>query len=860
MKKSFPSSGSERPDEASSLFPSSPLEPLLGAGDRWMELLREAEEERPGGRIGGYEILEEIRAGGQGLVFRARCRAAGREVALKRLAAGAFATSDVRRRFEREIDAVTSLAHPGIVTVHGVELIDGELLFSMEWVDGEPLTAWASRLPPGRAGIRSALGAFLQVCEAVQHAHRSGVIHRDLKPDNVLMDRDGRCRVLDFGLARRLPEDGEDGFTRTQGFAGTPAYCAPEHFAGGAVPLDVRTDVYALGVVLFEMLTGQRPHKGARLRELIEAIEEREPPRPSSLAEGVGRELDTIVRKALAKRPEDRYQSVHALADDVQRHLERRPVMAMPPSFSYQLASWVRRHRLVFALSVALLVLAFLSAGFGLRQAAIIAAERDQARFQEGRADDARRAAVAALAEAEEEGRRKAEALERAEYETRKARSVQDFYLDAIYLAASPDRSAGTTDVVGVLEYAAERAEAHFGDQLEVAVEVRAQVARTFVFLSRFEEAEELVEETLALQATLPEPALGTRAMLIQTKGEIVHFTGDSAGALPYLQEAVATYRSIGDPPPLPRSLSSALSSLAGLEHTLGLLEDSEVHWREAMALLDDTGMDHPTSLVSREQFASLLIDRGKHDEAVWVLLEAIQIGESVHGPDHPIVGGLSHTLGVVYWQTQRAEESLPYLQRSLATYRELLPEGDPDLAWECFYLGRSLRDVGRAEEAIEAFELALELGSVPEVNAHARRGVAECRGLQGDYGQAAELYGAACREYRDVLPPENGLRVEVLVDWFGWTFVDGQRERAEEIFEEFLDEARTCALFEGYPRDFYVQRMRIAGRRVERAAEVEEVLAEVVEMVEEGAGTDPELAAFLQEVREPTPLAEGDG
>ena len=214
--------------------------------------------------------------------------------------------------------------------MHGVERVDGVPLLAMEWVEGIPITAWARE----RADLREKLEAFLSVCDAVEHAHSRGVIHRDLKPSNVLIDASGRCRVLDFGLARRAePSESDEagGPTQTVGFVGTPAYAAPEHFTDGAAPVDARGDVYSLGVVLFELLTGRRPFEAATMPALVLELEHGAPPRPSSLAPALGRELDTIATKAIAADPEARYQTVHSLADDVRRHLDGREVARRAP-------------------------------------------------------------------------------------------------------------------------------------------------------------------------------------------------------------------------------------------------------------------------------------------------------------------------------------------------------------------------------------------------------------------------------------------------------------------------------------------------------------------------------------------------
>jgi serine/threonine-protein kinase len=203
-----------------------------------IDRLREAERMPALGRVGGYELVAVAGIGGQGVVYRARQIATGREVALKRILAGSWAGEAARSRFAREIQADAVLHHPNIVTVYGVEEIDGQPLLAMEWIDGVAIDRWAEARDEG-----TVLGTFLKVCAGIQHAHQRGVIHRDLKPSNILVDAAGEPRVLDFGLAKVTTSRSR--LTVSGGFLGTLAYSAPEQVRGDADGADVRTDVYA---------------------------------------------------------------------------------------------------------------------------------------------------------------------------------------------------------------------------------------------------------------------------------------------------------------------------------------------------------------------------------------------------------------------------------------------------------------------------------------------------------------------------------------------------------------------------------------------------------------------------------------
>lgn len=339
--------------------------------ESWTKRLREYIASPALGRLGEYELIGELGRGGQGVVFKARQPRTGRLIAIKRLSAGAFATPEMRARFEREIDAAAALDHPNIVTVFGTEVVDGQQLLAMKWVDGLPIDRWAAgqappHLPPSQGGIkggfiggqgrpvREILAVFSIVCDAVHHANQRGVIHRDLKPSNILVDQEARPFVLDFGLAKVARDIAHaPTITITGEFMGTPAYAAPEQIRGSPGAVDVRTDVYALGAILYRLLTGVPPFEDkGDLPALMQKVLHREPARPSSHNAELNREMDVILLKALAKDKDQRYASVDALADDLRRFLAGQAVLAHPPSTVYQVRKFVRQHKAGFVTAV----------------------------------------------------------------------------------------------------------------------------------------------------------------------------------------------------------------------------------------------------------------------------------------------------------------------------------------------------------------------------------------------------------------------------------------------------------------------------------------------------------------------------
>ncbi|MFI4881725.1 MAG: serine/threonine-protein kinase, partial [Phycisphaerales bacterium JB064] len=299
----------------------------------------------PGAIVGGFEIVRVVGEGAMGVVYEARQRQPERAVALKVVRGGAASASQ-RRRFEHESSALARLQHPGIAAVYeaGIDRQTGAPYFAMELVRGTPLAAHAAAL-----SIEARVELLAQIADAVQHAHQRGVVHRDLKPGNILVDEQGRPRVLDFGIARLTAEDGTAHTMRTLPgqVVGTLAYMSPEQAAGDTAAIDARTDIYALGALGYEMLSGELPLdvREKPLAEGLRAIQHDEPRKLGTLERRLRGDLETIVATALEKDPSRRYASAAALADDLRRFLRDEPIAARPATTLYQLRKFARRRK-----------------------------------------------------------------------------------------------------------------------------------------------------------------------------------------------------------------------------------------------------------------------------------------------------------------------------------------------------------------------------------------------------------------------------------------------------------------------------------------------------------------------------------
>lgn len=334
--------------------------------------------------IVGYDVVREIQRGGQGVVYEAIQASTGRRVALKLLHEDDAPSERRRQRFEREFELVRALEHPNIVRLYDSGTSGTVRYLVMEYIEGRHLHQWLKAEKPAQ-DVR--LRVFIRIARAVQHAHHRGVMHRDLKPANILVDADGQPHVLDLGMAKALvPESPESFRTETGEFAGTLPYASPEQLEGDSRRIDTRTDVYSLGVLLYQIVTDVYPYAASRAPgELIKAIAHEEPRPPSEITAGLDRDLDSIVATAMAKDVDRRYASAESLARDVERHLAGDPIEARSTSHWYVLTRALRRHRAMFVAATVLAVVLVAATITSLAFWRSAVEERDRAREENQR-------------------------------------------------------------------------------------------------------------------------------------------------------------------------------------------------------------------------------------------------------------------------------------------------------------------------------------------------------------------------------------------------------------------------------------------------------------------------------------------
>src|SRR5205809_6404706 len=304
------------------------------------------------GELGDYELLEEVGRGGQGVVFRARQKSLNRTVALKVISLGQWASKAHLRRFRLEAEAAATLEHPGIVPIHEVGERDGSCYFSMKFVEGGQLDEVVRRQP---MSIRQGAELIANVARTVHYAHEHGILHRDIKPGNILLDQKGEPHLTDFGLARLV--ETESSVTHTLDVLGTPSYMAPEQAIGNNAAVSNTTDVYGLGAVLYQLLTSQPPFAGGATYETIKLLLDTEPKKPRLLNPKIDRDLSTICLKCLEKDPKRRYSSALALAEDLERWLKHQPIQARRTGIVSRGKKWVQRNPTSALLAASLITL-----------------------------------------------------------------------------------------------------------------------------------------------------------------------------------------------------------------------------------------------------------------------------------------------------------------------------------------------------------------------------------------------------------------------------------------------------------------------------------------------------------------------
>jgi serine/threonine protein kinase len=754
------------------------------------------ETERPGERIGQYRLLEKLGEGGCGVIYMAEQEVpVRRKVALKIIKLG-MDTRSVIARFEAERQALALMDHPNIAKVLEAGATDtGRPYFVMELVGGIKITDYCEQ---NHLDTRQRLDLFIQVCRAVQHAHQKGIIHRDIKPSNVLVaEQDGVAvpKVIDFGIAKatqgKLTDDTV--FTAFEQFLGTPAYMSPEQAQLGGLDVDTRSDIYSLGVLLYELLTGKTPFDAkellaAGLDAMRRTICEKEPPTPSTrlkqetaaratssdhsalrtLHSALDRDLDWIVMKCLEKNRARRYETANGLARDIERHLHNEPVVASPPGALYRLGKFARRNKaavIAAAATTAVLVIGTVASVWDSRQ---------QSRLRRQAQTDRARAQTEAV----------------------KSQQVAKF-LKQMLEGVGPSKALGrdTTMLKEILDKTAERVGKELTNQPEVEIELRDSLATTYQELGLYKQMEEMQRENLRLarQYIGADSLAAARALRNIAGAEWFLARYEPAGIA--AREALALYRKLLGQEH--RDVAESIDMLALVLRAQGKAVEAEAMFREALAMLRKLmGNKDPAVAMELANLAQALLDQsgtpGKLAEAEALLREALSIRREAYGAEHPDIAVALQTLGEVLLRQSKAAEAEAVCREALGMQRKLLANGHPDLANAILTLAAALYNQDKLADAEALDREALDmqrklLGNKHTDVAYALNDLANVLSRQGKLAEAEETYREGLAIQRELLGPDHPHVATSLYNLAKTVLAEGRPHEAEEMLREVL-------------------------------------------------------------------------
>ena len=656
--------------------------------------------------VGRYRILGKLGEGGMGVVYEAEQQNPNRRIAGKVVRGGRTVTETQVRLFQREVDTLARLDHPDIGAIYESGCTDEGLhYFAMELIRGKPLDEYIRDRPQpvGADELRFRLALFRRIADAVHYAHQRGVIHRDLKPSNIIVTERRETshdsgmsigglsgivgmpgiKILDFGLARITEGDLATATMATEigVIKGTLAYMSPEQALGIPDAIDMRSDVYALGVILFEMLSGTRPYEVSD-RSLAEAVRVIGEQRPRSLRQasaGLVRfdaDVETIVAKALEKEVGRRYGSAAELSGDVVRYLSSQPILARPPSTAYLLKKLIARNRVASAFA-GVLLLALVAFGVGMT-------------FLFARATRAER-----------------QAAQQAETATRALGFMTD-----MFKVSDPSEALGSVVTAReVLDRGAVRIRGELRDQPEIQSALMTSMGEVYYGLGLPESARPLLEEAVARRrerlGDTDERTLRSVAALAGVDGLRGHY----ADGIALLEKGLAPFHQPAGTEP--EAVLSARTTLAELYRKQGRLDDAE---RLGLATLETQrkrlGPNHEDSLLTADNLVNTYTDKGKFDEAAKLAQEVVALDVAKFGADHPQTYTAKNNLSTVYGEQGRFDDELKILQETVASAERVAGPEHPDTLETKSNLAFALRNAGRYDESIALYDKIIEIQS----------------------------------------------------------------------------------------------------------------------------------------------------
>jgi tetratricopeptide (TPR) repeat protein len=815
--------------------------------------------------ISGYEVLEELGRGGMGIVYRARHTRLQRVVALKMIRAGVLATSEELSRFRSEAALQARVHHQHIVQIFEIGEAVGGPYLALEFVDGASLEKKIAGTPQPAL---SAAQLVETLARAVHHAHGKGLVHRDLKPANILVTDAGTPKVGDFGLARRL--EGEAGQTQSGALVGTPSYMAPEQAFGRLESIGPATDVYALGAILYALLTGRPPFLGANALDTVVQVRHQEPVAPRRLLASVPRDLDTICLKCLHKESAKRYASAEALANDLRRFLNREPIDARPSPWWERTFKWMRRKptaaTLMGASVLSVITLFGVVLGFTLQlQRAVKATqeERDRADRQRavaqavnaflqddllGQADIANQPIPAGAAERNPDVTVR-ELLDRA------ATRIKGRFRDQPEIEAAIRQTIGDAYVaLGQFNQAEEQMEwvvawrrENLGDEQLDTLQSLNGLASVYAHRGRYAEAQRLFEETLTARRRQLGPNHPSTVMSMISLGHFYMEQGRYTAAEPVLNEALAVGRQqLGANDSV--TLGSLLS-LGQLYRYLGRDKDAEPLYQEALAgYRQQLGDDHPDTLNAQNSLGAVYCSQGRYAESEPLFLKTLAVRRRKLGTDHPETLLSVGNMAALYYSWGKYAQAEPLLREALERRRQTLGDEHPDTLRSMNNLGEFFRTRGRPgeaepllREALAGFRKKLGIehpGALTAMNNLA--GVCRDRGRYVEALPILEEVLAVRRRMTGDDHPETLKSLNNLAQVYGDL---GRHAEAEPLVLEAASRARRQFGLSHASTQHYLRNAAAMYEQTGRPALAEPLWRELTEVAKEQGG--PESAAY---------------